>query len=98
MRKAILFFTLFALFCFLLLVIDAFWFGNEADLPVLHTTVLNKAEVMTPDEKKVFKSSEYFYNEFLKQTRFNGSILVAKNGKIAWMKSQYFRAYECYGC
>ena len=41
----------------------------------------------TPDEVTILK--------------FNGDwalVRIAKNGKIAWMKSQYFRAYECYGC
>ena len=86
MRKAILFFTLFAIFCFLLLVIDAFWIGSEADIQVYPTKLLTKAVVMTSDEKKVSKASEYFYDEFLNQTRFNGSILVAKNGKIVFEK------------
>ena len=84
MRKAILFFTLFALFSFLLVVMDAFWLGNADNEPISLKKQLNVAVKMSDDEKKVSKASEHFYNEFLNTTNFNGAILVAKNGRIVF--------------
>jgi len=84
MRKAILFFTLFALFSFLLVVMDAFWLGNADNEPITLKKQLNVAFKMTDDEKKVSKASEHFYDEFLNTTNFNGAILVAKNGRIVF--------------
>ena len=84
MRKAILFFTLFALFCFLLVVIDAYWTGNAENEPISIKRELSVATKMTDDEEKVFEASEHFYNQFLTTTNFNGSILVAKNGRIVF--------------
>jgi CubicO group peptidase (beta-lactamase class C family) len=84
MRKAILFFTLFALFSFLLVVMDAFWLGNADNEPIGLKKQLNVAVNMSDDEKKVSKASEHFYNEFLNTTNFNGAILVAKNGRIVF--------------
>jgi len=84
MRKAILFFTLFALFSFLLVVMDAFWLGNADNEPITLKKQLYVAFKMTDDEKKVSKASEHFYDEFLNTTNFNGAILVAKNGRIVF--------------
>lgn len=86
MRKAILFFTLFFLFCFLLVVIDAFWMAVEKNPVVSSIKELEKPVNLSSVEKTVQKASEYFYDEFLAQTRFNGSMLVAKNGKIVFEK------------
>lgn len=84
MRKAILFFTLFALFSFLLIVIDAYFLGNAVKETTNQNKELSVAINMTDDEQKVFKASQHFYNEFLNTTNFNGSILVAKNSRIVF--------------
>lgn len=45
--------------------------------------IVDPLELLTT-EKKLFNASEIFYKEDLLKTRFNGSIIVSKNGKIVF--------------
>ncbi|MFM7681769.1 MAG: hypothetical protein ACKO7P_03375 [Bacteroidota bacterium] len=56
---------------------------------------------MTEAIKENDKVIPLFYWNEVTILKYKGDwalVRIAKNGKIAWMKSQYFRAYECYGC
>ena len=86
MRKAILFFTLFALLSFLLVVINTLWDTSESKKSNIESIEKPILITPTPALNSLSIASEGFYNESLKDSFFNGSILVAQNGKIIYEK------------
>jgi CubicO group peptidase (beta-lactamase class C family) len=87
MQKFKVFVLLFVLFTLIIYVLDSQFNTDfvpseikKYELNVPERIVLNKSDLALQ------KSSEFFFNETLKPGRFNGAILVSRNGKIVFEK------------
>lgn len=84
MRKLVIFLLLFILFIAFFFAFDNYLIKvGESDLNNKMGQIVDPLELLTT-EKKLFNASEIFYKEDLLKTRFNGSIIVSKNGKIVF--------------
>lgn len=84
MRKLVIFLLLFMLFIAFFFAFDKYLIKvGESDRINEMGQIVDPLELLTT-EKKLFNASEIFYKEDLLKTRFNGSIIVSKNGKIVF--------------
>jgi CubicO group peptidase (beta-lactamase class C family) len=84
MRKLIIFFLLFILFNASFFAIDKY-LEKPSNLNQKNDLALLVAPLeLTSTEKELFNASDKFYREYLLTTRFNGSMIVSKNGKIVF--------------
>lgn len=87
MRKLIIFIILFILFCASFYAFDLYI--HNIHEPKKEVSVKKNVEIRTElnaAEKELSKASSHFYNEYLLRTKFNGAMLVAKNGRIVFEK------------
>jgi len=87
MRKLIIFIVLFVLFCALFYAYDLY-IQNIRE-PKKEVSVKKNVEIRTElnaAEKELSKASAHFYDDYLMRTKFNGAMLVAKNGRIVFEK------------
>lgn len=86
MQKFKLFFILFVAFAAIFYCIDQYSLSSTTTVPsnTIEPGLVNP--VFTQTDKALRKSSEHFYEETLLRSRFNGAILVARNGKIVFEK------------
>ncbi len=86
MRKFIIFILLFIFFSATFYTVDKYTVIKEYPRIQLITPTIIEPINLTKDEIDLGKASEKFYREYLEKTRFNGAMLVAKNGKIVFEK------------
>ena len=87
MQKFKVFVLLFVLFSIIFYVLDNQY--NRIEIPsLLNLDEKNLPEpaILNEQDLALRRSSENFYDETLRASRFNGAILVARNGKIVFEK------------
>ena len=89
MQKLKLFFILFIAFSGLFYVLDRNR-KTSPPKPISSVSTLNVTSnaAFTPIDQELRNSSQHFFEQTLLRSRFNGAILVARNGKIIFEKYQ----------
>ncbi len=89
MQKLKLFFILFTAFSGLFYVLDRNR-KTSPPKPISSVSTLNVTSnaAFTPIDQELRNSSQHFFEQTLLRSRFNGAILVARNGKIIFEKYQ----------
>lgn len=86
MQKFKLFFILFVAFAAIFYSIDQYSLTSTTTEPSNAIEPVHVDPAFTETDLALRKSSERFYEETLLRSRFNGAILVARNGKIIFEK------------
>lgn len=87
MRKLIIFILLFVFFSATFYTVDRYSLPAKIGVKTYNITpAIIESINLNDDEIELGKASEKFFREYLERTRFNGSMLVAKNGKIVFEK------------
>jgi CubicO group peptidase (beta-lactamase class C family) len=87
MRKLIIFIVLFILFCASFYAFDFYiQIPHEAKKEIFFSENVEISTELNAAEKELSKASKHFYEEYLMRTKFNGAMLVAKNGRIVFEK------------
>ena len=84
MRKLIIFLLLFILFSASFFAIDKYLEKPTESSQKNELGLIVAPLELTNTEKELFNASDKFYREYLLRTRFNGSMIVSKNGKIVF--------------
>jgi CubicO group peptidase (beta-lactamase class C family) len=89
MQKLKLFFILFIVFSGLFYVLDQYKKISPTK-PVASVATINVISnaAFTPIDQELRQSSQHFFEQTLLRSRFNGAILVARNGKIIFENYQ----------
>ena len=89
MQKLKLFLLLFIAFSALFYVVDRYRKQSPLKLKESITTInLPRNTAFTAIDQELMNSSQYFFDQTLLRSRFNGGILVARNGKIIFEQYQ----------
>ena len=83
MQKLKIFLSFFIFFSFFFFLADKF-LEKPPILEVIKPEIQQTPNILTKDDLALAQSSDEFFKQILKRTRFNGAILVARGGKIVF--------------